>query len=293
MKLFSGLEKIVECDVPLADYTWFRLGGPAEFFIRPRNVDELQTVVCRCRENSLPIYVLGCGANILVADSGLKGAVIHLRQGDFAEMNFSSPQHAIIGAGAEMGKFVVQCVRRGLSGLEALTGIPGSVGGCVRMNAGGSFGDIGSAVENVTVMTGEGEIFKRTRADLAFGYRSTNIVAPLILSAEFSLTEDDPHRILKEVKQIWIYKKNTQPLAKRNAGCVFKNPRGMSAGALIDKAGMKGKRVGGAYVSEKHANFIIADDGATAFDVLRLIDMIRDAVVREFNVNLEKEIEVW
>jgi UDP-N-acetylmuramate dehydrogenase len=107
------------------------------------------------------------------------------------------------------------------------------------------------------------------------------------------MTEDDPHRILKEVKQIWIYKKNTQPLAKRNAGCVFKNPRGMSAGALIDKAGMKGKRVGGAYVSEKHANFILADDGATAFDVLRLIDMIRDAVVREFNVNLEKEIEVW
>ncbi|HPS53841.1 MAG TPA: UDP-N-acetylenolpyruvoylglucosamine reductase, partial [Phycisphaerae bacterium] len=99
--------------------------------------------------------------------------------------------------------------------------------------------------------------------------------------------------VLKEVKQIWIYKKNTQPLAKRNAGCVFKNPRGMSAGALIDKAGMKGKRVGGAYVSEKHANFIIADEGATAFDVLRLIDMIRDAVVREFNVNLEKEIEVW
>ncbi|HPS53398.1 MAG TPA: FAD-binding protein, partial [Phycisphaerae bacterium] len=177
MKWFSGLEKIVERDVPLAKYTWFRLGGPAEFFVRPQNVDELQDVVCRCRENSVPIYVLGCGANLLVADSGVKGVVIYLRQGDFMDMNFSTPEHAVIGAGAEMGKVVVQCVRKGLSGLEALTGIPGSIGGCIRMNAGGAFGDIGSAVENVTVMTGEGEIFKRTRADLTFGYRSTNIVA--------------------------------------------------------------------------------------------------------------------
>ena len=161
------------------------------------------------------------------------------------------------------------------------------------MNAGGAFGDIGNIVESVQVMTDSGEVFTRYHDDLAFAYRSTNISAKFILSAEFRITEDDPRRILKQVKEIWIYKKNTQPLAKRNAGCVFKNPRGLSAGALIDRAGMKGRRVGGAYVSEKHANFILADPGAKAFDVLKLIEEIRKTVYSKFEVYLELEIEVW
>ena len=118
------------------------------------------------------------------------------------------------------------------------------------MNAGGAFGDIGSVIQSVDVMAPDGEVYTRHRPDLAFAYRSSNINAPFILSAAFSLSEDDPQRILKQVKQIWIYKKNTQPLAHRNAGCIFKNPRGLSAGALIDRAGMKGRRVGGAFVSE-------------------------------------------
>ena len=192
-----------------------------------------------------------------------------------------------------MGRLVLRCVRDGLSGLECLTGIPGTVGGCVRMNAGGAFGDIGNCVENVEVMTEGGEVFTRQRAELAFGYRTTNIAAKIILSAEFRLTEDDPHRILNQVKQIWIYKKNTQPLSQRNAGCVFKNPRGLSAGALIDRAGLKGRRVGGAYVSTKHANFILADPGATASDVLKLINIIREEVYKKSEVYLELEIEVW
>jgi UDP-N-acetylmuramate dehydrogenase len=142
-------------------------------------------------------------------------------------------------------------------------------------------------------MNDDGEVFTRYRTDLAFAYRSTNISSRFILAAEFRLSEDDPHRILKQVKQIWIYKKNTQPLGKRNAGCIFKNPRGMSAGALIDRAGLKGKRIGGAYVSEKHANFILADDGATASDVLKLINHIRDVVYERNGVYLELEVEVW
>jgi len=161
------------------------------------------------------------------------------------------------------------------------------------MNAGGKFGDIGNAVESVEVMTDTGEQFTRYRDDLAFAYRSTNITARFILAAEFRLEEDDPHRILKQVKQIWIYKKNTQPLSRRNAGCVFKNPRGLSAGALIDRAGLKGKRVGGAYVSEKHANFILADEGAKASDMLKLINLIRETVYKKNEVYLELELEVW
>jgi UDP-N-acetylmuramate dehydrogenase len=292
MALFDGLEAIVREDVPLADYTWFRIGGPARYLAEPETVDQLRELVSRCRENEIPLYVLGAGANLLIDDAGVKGMVIRLRQGEFLNAQLVD-EGLRAGSGADMGRLVLRCVRDGLSGLEGLTGIPGSVGGCVKMNAGGAFGDIGSCVENVKVMTEDGEIFTRHHDDLAFAYRSTNITSAFILGAEFRLAEDDPQRILKQVKQIWIYKKNTQPLGGRNAGCVFKNPRGMSAGALIDKAGLKGRRVGGAYVSQKHANFILTDEGATASDVLKLINTIRDVVHDNAGVYLELEIEVW
>ena len=177
--------------------------------------------------------------------------------------------------------------------MECLTGIPGSVGGCVRMNAGGAFGDIGSIVETVHVMNEDGDVFTRHRNDLAFAYRSTNITAKFILGAEFELTEDDPQRVLKMVKKIWIHKKNTQPLGSGTAGCIFKNPRGLSAGALIDRAGMKGRRVGGAYISDKHANFIMVERDAKASDVMELINVVRETVHRTHEVYLELEIEVW
>ena len=138
-----------------------------------------------------------------------------------------------------------------------------------------------------------GVAFTRLKGDLVFGYRSTNITSKVILGAEFKLNEDDPHRILEQVKEIWIYKKNTQPLGKGNAGCIFKNPRGLSAGALIDRAGLKGKRIGGAHVSDKHANFILADIGTHASDVLKLINLIRETVYKKSEVYLELELEVW
>ena len=292
MKSFGGLEKIVKRDYPLAPETWLRIGGPAEFLIEPCTVDQLCQVVKVCREARVPMRVLGRGANLLVDDAGVKGAVIRLCRGQFADVK-QTDVGILAAAGADMGKLVLRCVREGRSGLEALTGIPGSIGGCVKMNAGGIFGDIGNAVESVEVMSADGEVFTRYRGDLAFAYRSTNITAPFILAAEFRLNEDDPHRILKQVKQIWMYKKNTQPLGSRNAGCIFKNPRGLSAGALIDRAGLKGKRVGGAHVSLKHANFILADDGTRASDVLKLINVIREAVYKKNEVYLELEIEVW
>jgi len=292
MKLFDGLEEIVKTDEPLSEHTWFDIGGPATFFIEPRTVDELAQVVACCRDNEIPIYVLGSGANLLVSDSGVKGAVIRLGGDHFGRIT-RTEVGIKSNASANMGKLVLRCVRDGLSGLECLTGIPGSVGGCVKMNAGGVFGDIGNVIESVDVMTSAGDIYTRHRDDLAFAYRSTNITAKFVLAAEFRLNEEDPQRILKQVKQIWIYKKNTQPLARRNAGCMFKNPRGLSAGALIDQAGLKGKQIGGARVSSKHANFIIAERGAKAFDVLKLVEEIRETVYRKFEVYLELEIEVW
>ena len=295
MTLFAGLEQIVKADEPLADRTWFGIGGPAEHFVEPRSHEELAEVVRRCRQEGVAVRVLGDGANLLIDDAGVKGAVVRLARGQFAEVSLQGGT-VRAGAGADVGKLVLRCVREGLSGLEGVTGVPGSLGGCIRMNAGGAFGNIGSAVERVTLMSEDGEVFERQREDLSFGYKETNITAPYILGAELRLSEDDPHRVLKQVKQIWIHKKNTQPLGERSAGCAFRNPQepGVpAAGALIDKAGLKGRRMGGARVSEKHANFILADEGTKASDVLKLISLIQETVYRNYKVYLQLEIVVW
>lgn len=292
MKLFDGLETIVRTELPLAPYTWLRLGGPAQYFIEPNTQEQLTEVIRRCRENEIPVRILGGGANLLVDDSGVRGAVVRLSGEEFTAVTFTD-QGVKAGAAADLSRLVLRTVREGWSGMECLTGIPGTVGGAVRMNAGGSFGDIGNVVESVSLMDEDGVTFSRLRGDVVFGYRTTNINSKVILGAEFRLVPDSPRRILNQVKQIWIYKKNTQPLGTRNAGCVFKNPRGLSAGAMIDKSGLKGKRVGGAHVSEKHANFILADDGTHASDVLKLIALIRETVYKRYEVYLELEIEVW
>jgi UDP-N-acetylmuramate dehydrogenase len=292
MKLFAGLEQTTRAEVPLAPYTWMRIGGPAQYFIEPTTPEELAEALRRCRENDVPVRVLGGGANLLIDDSGVRGAVIHLSGENFRSVVFTD-KGVRAGAAADLHRMVLRSVREGMSGMECLAGIPGSVGGAVRMNAGGAFGDLGNIVESVQLMDADGVAFSRLRGELVFGYRHTNISSKVILGAEFRLVEDDPRRILNQVKQIWIYKKNTQPLGVRSAGCIFKNPRGMSAGALIDKAALKGRRVGGAQVSGKHANFILADPGAHASDVLKLINIIREEVYKRWEVYLELEIEIW
>jgi UDP-N-acetylmuramate dehydrogenase len=218
--------------------------------------------------------------------------VIKLEGDQFAETQLDSDR-VTAWAGAELGKLVLDCVRKGLSGLEALTGIPGSVGGAVKMNAGGNFGDIGAAVETVTLMDKEGGVFEKSKPELVFDYRRTNVTAKFILNATLGLNSADPEQIMRTVKEIWIYKKNNQPLNTKNSGCIFKNPRGVSAGALVDRAGLKGLQIGGAVVSEKHANFIIAQKGCKSRDVMRLIDAIRERVKEQFGIELELEIEIW
>ncbi len=236
--------------------------------------------------------MLGFGSNLLVSDKGVSGAVIKLQGDQFSKTKFGD-DCVTVGAGAGLNKVVLDCVRKGLSGLEALTGIPGSVGGAVRMNAGGNFGDIGTSVESVTLMGADGKIFEKSKPELVFDYRWTNITAKFVLGANIKLVESDKEQMLRTLKEVWIYKKNSQPLNIRNAGCVFKNPRGLSAGALIDRTGLKGLQIGGAQVSEKHANFIIAHKGCTSNDVQRLIEAVRERVKDKFNVELELEIEIW
>jgi UDP-N-acetylmuramate dehydrogenase len=292
MSIFSGLEEIVETDYPLAKRTWYGLGGPADYFIRPKTTEQLKEVVQRCIENGIRIYVMGFGSNLLVSDDGLRAAVIKLETQQFAQIQFEA-QEVTAWAGAELSKLVLTCVEKGLSGIETLTGIPGSVGGAVKMNAGGNFGDFGAAVETVTLMDNAGNVFEKSKPELVFDYRQTNITAKFVLSARLKLNAGDPEQIMRTVKEVWIHKKNNQPLNTKNSGCIFRNPRGVSAGALIDRAGLKGLQIGGAVVSEKHANFIIAEKGCRSRDVLRLIEAIKQRVKEQFNIELELEIEIW
>jgi UDP-N-acetylmuramate dehydrogenase len=289
---FSGLDEIVEENVPLSRFTWYRIGGPARWFIRPRSAEELQEAARRCADANIRVFILGLGANLLVSDAGVDGAVFRLDEEFWRRVQYKD-NLVEVGAGADLQKLLVRTIRQGLAGIECLAGIPGTVGGGVRMNAGGKFGDIGSIVQSVQVMDTHGNLFLRQKDDLVFEYRTTNIAAPFILSATLELEEDDPERILRKTKEIWMFKRNTQPLNTKNAGCVFKNPRGLSAGALIDQAGFKGMRVGGAEVSAKHANFIIAHPGCTAEDVLTMIKLIREKVFDRNQIHLESEIQVW
>jgi len=292
MNIFNGLEEIVETDYPLAKRTWYGLGGAADYFIRPNTLKQLKDVVRRCKKNRIPIYVMGFGSNLLIGDNGLRGVVIKLESEQFTQMEFDGTE-VTAWAGAELSKLVLTCVEKGLSGIEALTGIPGSVGGAVKTNAGGNFGDFGSAIKTVTLMDGDGNIFEKSKPELVFDYRRTNIEAKFILSAKLQLSESDSEQIMRTVKEIWIYKKNNQPLNTKNSGCIFKNPRGSSAGALIDRAGLKGLRIGGAVVSEKHANFIIAEKGCKSSDVMKLIDTIKQKIKEQFDTELELEVEIW
>jgi UDP-N-acetylmuramate dehydrogenase len=295
MSIFSGLEQIVETDYPLAKHTWYRLGGPADYFIRPQSVEQLAEVVERCSEKGLRYYVLGFGSNLLVSDAGVRGAVIKLESDRFSQVEFTGDGSELTAwAGADLRKLVRTCAQKGLSGIEGLTGIPGSVGGAVKMNAGGRFGDIGTAVESVTLMDSHCRVFEKSKPELVFDYRQTNIAAKFILNATLKLSEAEPEQVLRTVKEVWIYKENNQPpLNTRNAGCVFKNPAEVSAGTLIDRAGLKGLGIGGAVVSEKHANFIIAQQGCRSRDVMRLIELVREKVMKQFGTELELEIQIW
>lgn len=292
MTVVSGLEDIVRASEPLAPHTWFKLGGPAEFLAEPRTVEELAELVRRCREQEVPIRVLGSGSNVLVRDAGVPGVTVKLTAPAFGEIQVEG-RTVTAGGGARLGHLVSTAVGEGLAGLEPLVGIPGGVGGALHGNSGSRGGDIGQWACQATVMTRSGEIHERPREELVFAYRESSLDELVILSARFELEEDDPEQLTKRMQKQWILKRASQPLAEQSAGCIFKNPRGMHAGTLIDQAGMKGARVGGAEVSTQHANFIIADEGATSSDVLRLIDLVRSGVAERLGVELETEIVVW
>lgn len=292
MTVLDEFSEITRRDEPLAGYTWLKVGGPAQALITPRGVDELQRVVKRCHEQNIPIRLLGDGSNILVRDEGVPGVVIRLSDPAFAAVSIEG-NIVKAGAGALLSHVVTQSAEAGLAGLEALVGIPGTIGGALKGNSGSRNGEIGEHVRLVRVMTMKGEIFDRQEDELAFAYRSSGLNELAILSAEFDLKPDNPDEIAQRMKKTWVLKKASQPMSFQSAGCIFKNPRGQSAGALIEKAGLKGTRVGKCEISDRHANFIVTEPGATSADLLTLINLVKTKVAEQDGVDLELEVCIW
>jgi UDP-N-acetylmuramate dehydrogenase len=292
MSWLAGLEEIVRRDEPLAMHTWFQIGGPAEYFAEPRNPDELLALITRAREAGVEVRLLGRGSNVLVRDEGVPGMVVRLIDPEFGRIEIDG-RTVTAGGGARLGHVVTTSVHRGLAGLEVLIGIPGTVGGALHGNAGAHGGDIGQWAVEASVVTEAGEVLTRQRDELVFDYRASSLDELAILEAKFQLDEDDPRELARRMQKNWILKKASQPMGHQCAGCVFRNPRGVSAGELIEEAGLKGTRIGGAVVSDRHANFIIAEPECTAQDVLRLIDLVRNQVDDRMGVELERELEVW
>ena len=244
---------------------------------------------------------MGEGANLLVSESGVEGIVVRLDSPAFQSAEFNADgrlDRMKVGAGADMSKILMEATRRGLKGLSQMAGIPASIGGAIRMNAGGKFGCISDSLETVTCLSSTGELMTLAKKDVHFGYRESRIAEPIILSATFSLEKCDPIPIRDKVKEIFAWKKSCQPLADSSAGCAFKNPllpdgSRMSAGKLIDNAGLKGLSVGGASISAQHANFIVTNASATARDVINLMQTVYERVEDKTQIHLQNEVVVW
>lgn len=234
--------------------------------------------------------VLGAGSNVLMGDKGFDGVVIKL-SGDFADYSFKGTTLAA-GAGARIPVLVSKCMENGLAGMEALAGIPGTVGGALVSNAGTKEGWIGSIVSSVEIMAGNGNFKTLKKKDLKFGYRSSNLEGTLILKAEFTLKKAQKNDILQKINDLMLRRAAAQPLDAWSVGSIFKNPEGGSAGKLIEAAGLKGMQFGGAKVSEKHANFLVNSGSATAADMRNLIAAVRRKVKETSGVDLELEIKI-
>ncbi|GAC1475277.1 MAG: UDP-N-acetylmuramate dehydrogenase [Isosphaeraceae bacterium] len=278
-------------NISLGPSTWYGLGGAAEYLATPRSVAELATLVRLCGEEGIPLRVLGGGTNLLISDNGVEGVVTRLSSPAFDRTNFVG-SHVTAGAGGRLEALIARTVRLGLGGLEGLTGIPGTIGGALRGNSGTRLGEIASRVTRVALMDAAGKIVVRERSDIAYGYRRSDLHG-IILAGQFQLEPEDSGILAARRRSNWRQKKERQPMGARSAGCVFKNPPEIPAGELIEQAGWKGVKVGGARVSDLHANFIIADRDATTHDIFRLIDMIRTSISERFGIGLDPEIDCW
>ncbi len=275
---------------PLRNFTSFRVGGAAELLVIPDDSLELEKAYRFLKGKGIPVTVVGGGSNVIAPDGGIEGVVLCTRSRK-ARVEFRENGMVGVDAGVPLDDFIRGAAHRGWGGLGALAGIPGTVGGALVMNAGTGEGNVSDRLENVRVLTGGDEVRVLDKSQLVFGYRTSTFrnTGWLILSADFQLIPSEREETLEEIDRVWKSRAEKFPLEWPSAGSVFKRPEGDYAGRLIEEAGCKGMRVGGARVSEKHGNFIVNDGGATSSDILELIDRVRDRVRKKYGINLELE----
>ena len=281
----------VRINEPMKNHTTFKIGGPAQYYVTPESVTQIQEVVSLCRDMNIPLHVIGNGSNILVGDDGVNGVVLAL----FNTFSDYEIKDNVITAQAGMSliKLAVIALREGLTGLEFASGIPGSVGGAVYMNAGAYDGQMKDVVTSVTVLDEAGNIRILGRDELDMGYRTSAVAKHnmIVLQVIIELKAGNKEQIKDRMNQLSELRKQKQPLEYPSAGSTFKRPEGYFAGKLIADAGLKGYSIGGAAVSEKHAGFVVNMGGATAKDVVELTDYIKKRIIEQFGVTLELEIK--
>ena len=284
-----GEEKVL-IDESMSSHTTFRIGGPADYFLLPSCSSEVQGILSICREEGLPYFVLGNGSNLLVSDAGYRGVIIHLYR-NFNEIKVEGTDIRA-SAGALLSGITAAAKNASLTGFEFAGGIPGTIGGAVMMNAGAYGGEMKHVIKEVTVLTKEGEILALPVEELAFGYRTSVVKTAeyVVLEAVIHLEKGDMQAIGERMKELTEQRTSKQPLEYPSAGSTFKRPEGYFAGKLIMDTGLRGYRVGGAQVSEKHCGFVINAGGATAADVVQLMSDVNEKVKAKFGVSLEPEV---
>ena len=282
---------IIRRDEPLAGHTTLRVGGPADVYAEPASEADLAAAVKFCGARGVPFFVIGRGSNLLVRDGGYRGAVICLSHPDFSKIEIDG-ESMRCGAGAKLKNVAVEARRNGLSGLEFLEGIPGSVGGALRMNAGAMGAATFDVVESVRLMDFDGNILELAPGEMSVKYRGcATLKNHIALGAVFRGRPDSPESIAQRMSAFSQKRWASQPAAP-SAGCAFKNPPSIPAGKLIDELGLKGARVGGAMVSQEHGNFIVNDGNATARDVLELIELLKERAKMERGIELQTEVAI-
>ena len=278
-------------DEPMKKHTTFRVGGPADYFVTPSNVEEVKLVVELCKKENVPYYILGNGSNLLVGDKGYRGVMIQI----YKEMSdiIVDGEEIRVQAGALLSRIGVAALEAELQGFEFAAGIPGTMGGAVVMNAGAYGGEMKDILMSATVLTPEGEVLVLKNEELELGYR-TSVIAKkdyVVLEATVKLAKGSKEDIRGKMDELKVQRTTKQPLEYPSAGSTFKRPTGYFAGKLIQDAGLRGFQVGGAQVSEKHCGFVINKDNATAADVVELMKQVSDKVYAEFGVTLEPEVK--
>lgn len=282
-------------DEPAEKHTSIGTGGRADAFVFPKSREELRCIVSYLKSCGIPFIPVGNGTNLIVKDGGYRGVMISLQCINHVFQMERNANHVLIDGegGAALSDIVRLCVSESLTGMEFCAGIPGSVGGAVRMNAGAYGSEIKDVIETVTVMNDNGSILEYKRESLNFEYRNLKLLkGAIIISATFLLSKGIREKIQERIRHILETRKEKHPLEYRNAGSVFKNPKGAAAGQIIDALGLKGIRIGGAKISEKHGNFIVNTGNATAKDIIALMDMIQKKVRAERGIHLEPEVRI-